>query len=196
MPEFGEIKQGPEIGRKNSTKFIFRPCEMCGQGQWIVLHKGKPLSQKCRSCANKSRGGMSPETHSKWKGGRCINTHGYVLIYLKTDDFFYPMATQGKTRHYVPEHRLVMAQSLGRNLQPWEIVHHKNGNKGDNRIENLELTAGLGEHSTQHSRGYKDGYAKGLIDGKDTQIQDLIKEVRLLRWQNAELLNKIGQAAI
>ena len=70
-----------------------------------------------------------------WKGGR-TKSYGYILIKLQPDDFFYRMASKyGR----VLEHRLVMAKHLNRCLLPWEVVHHKNGIRDDNRLDNLQL---------------------------------------------------------
>ncbi len=132
------------------------------------------------------RAGLLPSRkgirHSQWKGGRKNHSGGYSSVKIHPDDFFYPMANKTE---YVLEHRLVMAKSLGRCLQPWEEVHHKNGVRNDNRLENLELTT-KGQHTKSHSKGYKDGYQKGLADGKTRQIEDLRKEIRVLRWELTE----------
>jgi hypothetical protein len=62
---------------------------------------------------------------------RSITKHGYVVRYDK--DWGHP------TNGYVFEHRLVMSQHLGRRLLSTESVHHINGDRQDNRLENLEL---------------------------------------------------------
>lgn len=109
----------------------------------------------------------------------------YVFIWLPPDSPYRKMVEPG--RPYVREHRLVMAKHLGRLLHPWEIVHHKNGVRDDNRIENLELTETVGNHILQHSKGYKDGYQRGYYDGKDKHIKDLESRIRELELQTASV---------
>lgn len=57
---------------------------------------------------------------------------GYITLHLPG----HPLANKSGN---VYEHRLVMSEALGRPLQKHESVHHKNGVRNDNRIENLEL---------------------------------------------------------
>jgi len=93
------------------------------------------------------------ELHPYWKGGRTINTQGYVLIRMPS----HPNTTCGG---YVLEHRLVMEKKLGRYLKSWEEVHHINGKRDDNRDENLFLIP-----KEKHKRGYLDGYKQGFALG-------------------------------
>lgn len=71
------------------------------------------------------------ENHPRWRGGRFINSKGYVMI-LKPD---HPRAVQG----YVKEHILVLEKKLGRPLRSEEVPHHRNRVKTDNRPENLDV---------------------------------------------------------
>ena len=180
-PKLGDFIQTNKLRNCKSTgRSIWAACVDCGKERWVEYVGGKPRNLRCFFCQIHRRGKFD----NRWKGGKFQDEHGYIHIYLEPDNFFYPMINKrpNLSSGYVPEHRLVMAQKLGRCLQTWEIIHHKNGIKNDNRIENLELSL-RGNHSREHSRGYSAGYEKGLSDGRNTQIEELKKEIKLLRWQ-------------
>ena len=109
---------------------------------------------KCKQCkvnpAHTEKGFCSQRCSAifqwKGKGNPRWNRHKTMVsdgLYLAIKQAGHPRAD----RHgYVREHHLVMEAKLGRYLKPEEEVHHKNGNKRDNRIENLELVSSRGEH--------------------------------------------------
>ena len=86
------------------------------------------------------------EKHYAWKG-RTVDKDGYVLLHVKG----HPNAR--KHTNYIFEHRLVMEAFLGRYLLPAEVVHHINGVKHDNRIENLQLFPDNGSHLAVDLKG-------------------------------------------
>ena len=71
-----------------------------------------------------------------------LRPDGYIYVQRP----LHPMATKSG---YILEHRLIMAEHVGRNLLPTEDVHHINGDRADNRLENLELV-GHAEHLKEH----------------------------------------------
>ena len=96
--------------------------------QAMGLEPNKPMFSKlARENSVKSRKG---KRSAAWKGGRYTN-RGYVMVW------------QPELKTYRGEHRIVMEKHLGRPLKNIENVHHINGKRDDNRIENLELWASI-----------------------------------------------------
>ena len=87
---------------------------------------------------------LSKFRNHQWKGGR-VEHQGYAKVYidaLSEEAQQLARAMSPGDQQYIPEHRLVMAQHLGRPLRKEETVHHINEDKTDNRIENLQLRIG------------------------------------------------------
>lgn len=105
----------------------------------VCLGCGKAVGHQYKYCASCCF--MGPR-NPRWKGGRHIHD-GYVRILRHG----HPRANN---KGYVFEHDLVMESMLGRMLEREEVVHHINGDRADNRPENLRLFASGGDHTSFH----------------------------------------------
>jgi hypothetical protein len=85
-----------------------------------------------RGLTGKKLKGRTGVRCNAWKGGRFIS-RCYVCIYLPK----HPMSNKAG---YALEHRIIMSKNINRFLSKDEIVHHKDGNKMNNNINNLEIT--------------------------------------------------------
>lgn len=104
---------------------------------------------QCRQCAH------AYDRSGTWTGGRKKSRAGYILVKLPPNHPFFSMAH--KSDGHVLEHRLVVAESIGRPLRDDEIVHHINGKKDNNRLENLQLFARHEYHFGYQPAGVEEG---------------------------------------
>jgi hypothetical protein len=118
-----------------------------------------------------------------WNSGTSkgwLDKRGYRWVYIYEN---------GKQRA-IRAHRNIMEQHLGRKLHPEEIVHHINGDRDDNRIENLQVGQ-VGQHTTNHHTGQqRSDTAKKHIQVMANYRRDLERSVTL----NAELLEALKAA--
>lgn len=116
---------------------MMRRCQICGK---IFQVSGSNL-KVCPRHGKKKYAHKPRVTDTAVKVGSVIrHNKGYLSAYFPD----HPMAGQSG---YILVHRLVMANHLKRCLRSNEIVHHRNGDRADNRIENLELM-----HYQEHNR--------------------------------------------
>lgn len=110
------------------------------------------------------KGPRTGAKNGKWNGGR-MRIGEYVYIRQ-------PLHPNAPARGYIAEHRLIIEWSLGRFLKPWEHVHHKNGVRDDNRLENLEVMS-EGDHVRLHSKNREYPLGEACHNSKLTERQVL-----------------------
>jgi len=117
----------------------------------VSWHLGKHHSEETkRKIGDAHRGSKS----WRWRGKQICT--GYVYLFNPT----HPFAVK---KGYVKRSRLIMEQKLGRFLNSKEIVHHINGIRTDDRLENLQLFVNKSKHNKFH-------FPKGSIFGKNKYL--------------------------
>ena len=119
-------------------------CSSCGEKSRVrtdyIKHK---KTDKCNVCNPPPKGFR--ENNSNWRGGTTKHTEGYLCVYL-------PEHEHASQTGYITEHRLVMEKYLGRILTKEEVVHHRDGNRLNNRINNLILFPSNSAHQLFHNK--------------------------------------------
>ena len=116
---------------------------------------GKPAHNKGKKLDESQKG----SNHPMWKGGRYIGSDGYVMVYIGGEKQKIGWSS------YRKEHMLVAEEMLGRPLEKEEVVHHVDGQKTNNKPENLWVTTSV-EHRQAHASLQEIGYQlyrQGLI---------------------------------
>jgi hypothetical protein len=123
-------------------------CRGCAIRESAKKRRGKPAWNKGKQLPSEKKGSNS----SSWKGGCYIDAHGYVMVHCHNPE------AKCKWEHYKKEHVLVMERVVGRQLANGEIVHHIDGDKQNNKAENLTLLVGHQHHRDVHSSLQNIGY--------------------------------------
>jgi hypothetical protein len=102
-----------------------KPCEICGTPMAVQPHQFGIKRFCSKACHNESKRIPGP-------GARMKRSDGYMQVY-------YPKHPDTTSTGMMLEHRLVAEQKYGRRILQTEHVHHLNGDRSDNRPENLEV---------------------------------------------------------
>lgn len=177
----GPRKDKSGYSKKHQRKGKVITCPVCGTTvykprAWLKKVKTPTCSRQCNGIlrgeefakyAHKGRAGwtdasmesylkkMTGPNNPSWKGGvtyfRKKGHYGrFSIKYVRCPDQFLPMARKDG---YVMEHRLIVAQRLGRCLKRSEVVHHKDHNPENNSPDNLMLFTSNSAHKKFEATG-------------------------------------------
>lgn len=139
------MPRDPEKAKARKRRFLDRK----------KVEKYGPESLGCNMSgrhSNHARG----EKNGRWSGSdRRLTSQGYVAVRVAPDHPHAWGSPRLKRFKYAYEHVLVMMAHVGRSLAADECVHHRNGNRADNRIENLELTT-ASDHQRHHANNTRE----------------------------------------
>lgn len=125
----------------------------------------------------------TPKGTKPWNAGTgkgWIDRRGYRWLYVDEN---------GKKRAR-REHRVLMEDHIGRRLEPWEIVHHKDGNPSNNDLSNLEIKE-FGAHTAEHHTGTRKSMDARRSMEAFALLREELKQERALK---AELLEALKHA--
>lgn len=137
------LRYGHKMSLRTYWTEYYKPkCTHCGE--LLRLYRGACLSQHTQYCSSACRGlARRGIRHPRYRGG--YRQRGYIKrsVWSFPKQHHAVLESMGMTnKNVVFEHRAVMAIALQRPLLRSETVHHRNGKRDDNRIENLELRVG------------------------------------------------------
>jgi hypothetical protein len=169
-------------------KTIKYTCPICNKEQEIAkysfLRKKTKFCQNCVSTGTQKgikRPQFSRENSGRWFGGEYVSSDGYKMI--KMEGEFHPSGRQKYKRESV----LVYEKILGRELKTsrgyhGEQIHHIDGNKLNNSIDNLEFCSNITEHRNLHGQLEEVSYElirRGVIIYDKTTKKYKINESRI-----------------
>ena len=180
----------PSAGKSYQRKICVK-CALCKEWRFVTscciseIRKGK--QRLCLKCHIQSLA----ETKIIKAPGKTKDENGYIrvretmftaeeLVILKPM-MLRPNRKFRQRQTSVLEHRAVMALHIGRALTRREVVHHINGIRDDNRIENLELVDGS-THGRLHSNALK------LITQQRREIEELKREIERMKDEEDSVL--------
>jgi len=147
-------------------------CKMCGTDKNIITYEFAKFKGYCKKC-------MYKHLRDQWDYDekRIIGDDGYIYVIGKKYHNFHRKSTTGSLLHLI-----IMEEHLGRELKKDEEVHHINGIRSDNRIENLQLVT-----RSEHRKIHKSAEKFGDFIHKSGSIV-----ITIPKYEKIVLINKIG----